>query len=1020
MRPRRQISALLTALAVFGATVSLRAEPSALPLPDHPRYAIEHFGERFGLGSATVTSLAQDAQGFLWIGTQTGVLRYDGAVVKHFGRDDGLPGEVVTLVLAAPDGHIWVRTRKGVSRFDHERFSIVYSADKAEPLRDVYQSFAVDASGAVYVSTQGGLLRMGRSRLESNFQSPVMFPNLVDAVVCTTDGILWFASGEKIESIPGGSTRPNILASLPVKDDRVIALLPTGDQRLWIRTSRQVGLLDMRKPGSHPVWFGEDLPGANAIGGPSLDRSGNLLLPTSKGLYQRIGDNWKTIDHRSGLTSSAVTAVLEDREGGVWIGTAGAGLDHWPGSKQWSGWTDAEGLSDALVLGVVRDQRARLWVATNSALNLWDPEKRQWRNWTADGLAGAGARQVLLASDGATWALFPGKGLFRFDAYYPSPHAQRAPIPAAQLPRAVSVAPNGLIWAEGTRTLHTIAYKDGHFIAQEEEVPENIGGVEHVSVSPHGVLWVTGLQGISRRVNATWERLNIEKELLSTNIANLRAVRDEEVWVGYPDEGAITRIRFASDGRPTINHFPKGVCSLGSDARKNVWLEMEEGAGVVSPDGMLTTFTQRDGLLWNDLNCDALWQESDGTILIGTSKGLARYDPKEQPQEPPRPTTVLTSAIFGKSDRLEDRGPQVEYADRTFAAHFAAPIFRDPDHVSCQYRLRGLETDYTETTLREARYPSLPSGDYSFEVSCGSATLGWSEAAEYSFEIRPPWWQSWWANLVATVLLAVAIFGIIRYRTQRERLERERLEIAVSERSAELAAANRELQEACLRDSLTGVRNRRFLETTITADASQALRAYRTNSPSYSHDHRDLIFFLIDVDHFKEVNDRYGHHAGDRLLIQISDRLSQIVRDSDFLIRWGGEEFLVVCRSSERADAPRMAERILAAIGSTPFDLGSGCILRKTCSVGWAPFPWPPSSQARISVNEVLRLADHGLYLSKQRGRNQATGVLPCNNLALAPGRYSKFEQLLAGGLIEESCTPGPVFDDEIETPIGS
>ncbi len=1020
MRRHPQISALLTAMAVFGAVVHLKAEPNALPLPDHPRYAIEHFGERFGLGSATVTSLAQDAQGFLWIGTQTGVQRYDGAVVKRFGREEGLPGEVVTLVLAAPDGHIWVRTRKGISRFDHERFSTVYSADKAEPLRDVYQSFAVDASGTLYVSTQGGLLRVGRSRLESNFESPVVFPNLVDAIVCAPDGTLWFASGESIGSISGGSTKPDVPSPLPLRDDRVMALLPTGDHRLWIRTSRQIGLLDTRKPGSLPTWFGEDLPGANAIGGPNLDRLGNLLLPTSKGLYQRVGNSWKTIDHRSGLTSSAVTAVLEDREGEVWIGTAGAGLDHWPGSKQWSGWTDAEGLSDALVLGVVRDQRARLWVATNSALTLWDPEKRQWKNWTGDGLAGAGARQVLLASDGAIWALFPSKGLFRFDAYFPNPHAQRAPIPTAQLPRVVSVAPTGLIWADGTRTLHTIAYKGGHFIAQEEQVPESIGSAEHVSVSPHSVLWAAGPKGLSRRVNMTWEHLNVEKAMLSTHIANLRAVRDNEVWVGYPDEGAITGVRVASDSRPIINHFPKGVCSLGSDARQNVWLEMEEGAGVVSPEGMLTTFTQRDGLLWNDLNCDALWQESDGTLLIGTSKGLARYDPKEQPQELPQPTTVLTSAIFGKSDRLEDLDPQVEYDDRTFQAHFAAPIFRDPDHVSCRYRLRGLETEYTETTLREVRYPSLPSGSYSFEVSCGSATLGWSEAAEYSFEIHPPWWQSWWANLGATVLLAVAIFGIIRYRTQRERLERERLEIAVGERSAELAAANRELQEACLRDSLTGVRNRRFLETTITADASQALRAYRTNSSSYSHDHRDLIFFLIDVDHFKEVNDRHGHHAGDRLLVQISERLSQIVRDSDFLIRWGGEEFLVVCRSAERVDAPRMAERILAAVGSMPFDLGGGCILRKTCSVGWAPFPWPPLSQARVSVDEVLRLADHGLYLSKQRGRNQATGVLPRGNLALAPGRYNRFEQLLTGGLIEESWTPGPVFDDEIKTPIGS
>lgn len=1007
----RKNSAISVLALLCAALFNARAEAGTLPLPDHARYAIEHFGERFGLGAATITALAQDQQGFLWIGTETGLFRYDGAEATHFGRAEGLPGEFVEMILAAPDGNLWVRTRKGISRFSHEKFTNISMPEEAGALRDVYQSFAVDSAGTLFVSTQHGFFRIGSNGVKSRLSEMGEASSLdtVDTIVRAPDDTIWFTSKGKIGFLSRGSLHPQTFSPLPIGGDHVFALLPTADHQLWVRTGHQVGILNTRRPGLALVWVGQGLPTANTMGGPSLDHHGNLLLPTYRGLYQRVGKEWKIIDRQSGLTSSAVASVLEDREGGIWIGTAGAGLDHWPGSKQWSGWTDAEGLPDALVLGVVRDRRFRLWVATNTALALWDPQKHRWQSWTANGLAGAGISQLVLAPDGAVWGLFPGKGVFRFDADSLHPRAERAPTGATWQPRHIVVAPDGVVWADGNDMLHTIRYLGGRFFIREQAVPgRQAGTTQTPSMSMNGVLWTAGPKGLSRWANGRWQHFETADGLLSNNIVNLRAVKDDEAWVGYPDEGAITHVTISADGRPLTRHFPKAMCSMGTDVTQNIWLEMQEGVGVVSPQGVLTTFNQSDGLLWDDLNCGAMWQESDGSILLGTSKGLARYDPTQESQNLPQPTVVLTSAVFGKTDRLGDGNPQIEYADRTFVAHFAAPVLHDPDHVSCRYRLNGLETDFTVTTLREARYTSLPAGAYSFEVSCGSPQLGWSAVASYPFLIQPPWWQTRWAQFLFAVLLACLIYGIVQYRTRRVRRETERLELAVAERSAELANANRELQEVSLRDPLTGVRNRRFFETTIAADASQAIRAHNASLSGYSWNHRDLVFYLVDIDHFKEVNDRYGHQAGDRLLVEISGRLSSIVRQSDFLIRWGGEEFLVVCRSAERQDAPRMAERILSAIGSTEFTLGNGRALRRTCSVGWAPFPWLPPSRADLSAEEVLRLADHALYLSKHRGRNQSTGILPSADVPSGP-RYSKLEELVEAALIREIRTPGQI-----------
>jgi diguanylate cyclase (GGDEF)-like protein len=345
------------------------------------------------------------------------------------------------------------------------------------------------------------------------------------------------------------------------------------------------------------------------------------------------------------------------------------------------------------------------------------------------------------------------------------------------------------------------------------------------------------------------------------------------------------------------------------------------------------------------------------------------------------------------------------------------PIIQDADgNVTCRYRLAGVQSDFTETTSHEIHYANLPAGEYTVEVHCDSPQLGQPQSASYSFTVLAPWWQRWLVEIIGACGVVLLVVGIVWTR-RRDRLQNEHLERAVAERSAELAKANRELQEASLCDPLTGVHNRRFFNSMIAADASQAMRAYR-GSEVYGRDHRDLIFFFVDIDHFKAVNDEFGHDAGDRVLVQIAQRLNRVVRESDFLIRWGGEEFLVVCRAADRGDGALLASRILKAVNREDFDLGNQRHLARSCSVGWAAFPWLPPACSDLSVDEVLRLADRGLYSAKQNGRNQAVGLVPAADVAsLVPAalsgpsrpnpsaKYSTVEQLLADDLIHEICT---------------
>ncbi len=194
----------------------------------------------------------------------------------------------------------------------------------------------------------------------------------------------------------------------------------------------------------------------------------------------------------------------------------------------------------------------------------------------------------------------------------------------------------------------------------------------------------------------------------------------------------------------------------------------------------------------------------------------------------------------------------------------------------------------------------------------------------------------------------------------------------------ELQRKNLELQEISFTDVLTGVWNRRYLEEILTAEAGQVLRNYQRarGTDIRKMDHRDLVFIMVDVDFFKEVNDRHGHPAGDRLLQLVAQRLSTVVRKSDVLVRWGGEEFLIMSRSTDPSGTPAFCSRVLEVMASESFDLGHGISVRKTCSVGWAAYPWSRGAFEAICAEESIALADAALYRAKALGRNKGVGIV--------------------------------------------
>ena len=257
-------------------------------------------------------------------------------------------------------------------------------------------------------------------------------------------------------------------------------------------------------------------------------------------------------------------------------------------------------------------------------------------------------------------------------------------------------------------------------------------------------------------------------------------------------------------------------------------------------------------------------------------------------------------------------------------------------------------------------------------------TLPWT----FLRSIPPMYVGSW--GLAA---LAVLGFLVLALRHRKVSVLKRRLETQVGTLTRELEKSNRILHEALtaienenFTDPLTELRNRRYISAVIKADVAKVQRVYRDLGPG-AQENQDLIFLMVDLDHFSLINEYHGSLVGDQVLVRVAQALRRSVRESDAVIRWGGEEFLVVARNATRKEAPELAERIRAVIASQSIETLKGEVLRWTCSVGFAAFPFQTSDSSWLGWERVVELTDACLEVAKKSGRNAWVGLQPKSGL---------------------------------------
>lgn len=976
-----------------------------------------------------VPAFTIDRAGFMWIATGDGLVRHDGYNYRpqlRNARDPALRNlGWVRALLAGSDGRVWIGTENlGLSAYDPELDAVTDYGSSTAPLHPnddtlrstnlpTIRALAEDQDGRIYVGSTGGGLEVfdPKTRVFTAFRHSssrgALPDDRVQALLVDRAQNLWVGTWAGLARKPAGADQFEVVAPGLLSGQTVSALLEDDEGRIWVGTesglifrvdarSGRVSQLRQAQLARHSAAITDFLqvPGgrvwvARTAGLQILDAASGDIVQSLKFDPRRP----------TGLAANHVTQLLLDNSGWVWVSGFGLGLQRHhvlnqsialrepdvqarsafshadirsvaaaPDGQAWVGTASGvivrldrslepvtppiqlPGLVEALTL--TRD--GALWVGSQGRVYQYDPRGKRRKTLVH---AGGQTRRLFECADGHLW-IGTQDGLYRWDRSASRP--VRVVDPAHQ-PRgeihSIAQAPDGRIWVGSAQGLFRTSEKGDTLEKPAQKAEEALGSdiVIGLLFDPRGTLWV------------------------DTGVAGLHRLKND------PAAGPLAFDRISE----RHGHLGKPFgANLMLDGRGRIWTQMHVyDPGTDRMVELTSAYGANIGTGW----FHAYAKTSDGHMLFGTSKGLLRIQPERFDEAThPAPVHISEVRVNGQPYPMGLHAPRLHMGGkaRSFSVEYTALDYLAPERLRYAFRLEGFDDDWTYTgaNQRVASYSNLPPGTYTLRIRGTNHSGVWNpQERQLIVHVEPTWWQTHWFKALVALAAWSVVVALVYFRTQQLRRRQKELEDTVRTRTAELETMALELQlqrdamaEASVRDPLTGLHNRRYLLQSIDADIAMALRAHE-GSTTYGaalDESHDLQFFIIDIDHFKAINDMHGHEAGDAILQQFAERLQSVFRDADYLIRWGGEEFLCVARRSSRRHAAEVAERICRSINDSPFVQNSGAPIRVTCSLGFACFPLHSEYPAALTWGDVVSLADKGMYLVKNSGRNGWLGFV--------------------------------------------
>ncbi len=686
-----------------------------------------------GLPQNTVQALAQTQDGFLWLGTEVGLVRFDGVGFNAFDRNTkpALPGNDVRCLLAAPDGALWIGTDRGLARLKDGAVTVWTTANglPADSVTKIAFDTGAATAEAVTAWTEGGAVEIRDGQAVA---SKAQMPGLSEAAARVV------AELEDEKVLPG---------------TRVQAELVDREGALWIGTDRGLVRVVNGRVDRLPVI---DPLAAASVLALLEDQEGNLWVGTENGGLEELRDRrFGSVGAHEGLSTDATTALTEDSEGKLWVGTNGGGLNALRLGGGMPGEAATYALPDVLLSSVVTALAAgkndELWVGTPNGLNRLRGSAIDSFT-TADGLPDNYIRSLLVDRDGSVWI--------------------------------------------GTRRglAHWTLDADGRTVARKRNYSQASGlGSDWIGAmarDARGDLWVATQAGLSRMRGGRITNFTTANGLSSNAVTTLLARAGGMLLVGTEDHGwnvwdgrAFRQVKDAGSEQAAIH-------AILDDRLGHLWLETGTGIARCDASRLETAtcphwieFGAADGLLSREMATNgqpSAWRSADGRLWFATPRGLAVVNPAHFPVNTVPPPVVIERFTVDDADMpLHGAGPllRVPSGKVHFEFDYAAMSFVAPQKVRYRYKLDGFDHDWIDAgTRRMAYYTNIPPGTYTFRVQAANNDGVWNRAgAVLRFELRPHFYQTIWfyaALGAAAVLLAVlAVIAFSRLRLRRAERE---------------------------------------------------------------------------------------------------------------------------------------------------------------------------------------------------------------------------------------------------------
>lgn len=971
----------------------------------------DHLDHNNGLPSPIVQALAQDGDGFLWVGTGSGVSRWDGYRFRNYqfqvGVAGSLPDNDVYSMYTDPAGTLWIGTRSGgVVRYDaaHDRFQTFTPAAKGQASPTIY-AMVTDGDGGLWVASRSGLDHL----------DPVTGKFTAVALEGTSGGIpamcllrdrggrIWVGTPLGLfRSNSGGADfrRQDIFGTATVRPWR---LLLDHAGRLWIGTTAGAWVLEPSATEARQIH--ETEPGPSLLDQTSVDtlceaKPGVIWLGTlGAGIVavdeRRLETHRITHDaaYPTSLPSDSVVVLLTDAAGSVWAGTTqGVGRANPDGGiLTFFGGTGLPGqagrIADSDITSVLPVSQDRMWLGLNAGgvelVSLAGAELQPLRHIAAGAGSPLPGGQINALATGPDGALYIGTTNWVYRADGDGSHLTALPRPQGT-PIYVDglLSENGTLWIGSRKGLWKTSLSES--MRQPPEPVTLPLTTPETTVLARGAgndLWIATANELVRYDTSaqTSERIPVDPNAdgLPAPVTSVLVDREGRLWGTTWGAGISVLQGRDAEGKPRFRSFAQGLPNTNADdilqARDGkLWVSTDDGFAIVDPQTFaVTPLRQADGIA-----IPAYWVKSganlpDGRLLFGGDGGVTVVDPAQfQPWRYVAPV-VVTDILAGGAPVPPDLFNQadstpvlpIQHDANRIEVGFAALDYTGPNRERYAYKLDGFEKDWIPATAtrRVASYTNLPPGSYTLELRGSNRNGVWGPVRRLHIRVIPAWYQTTWARIGAFLLLLLVLTIAYRWSTAYMRVRQHELERRVEERTAEIRRATEELEESRRQleqmahsDALTGLPNRRMFTDYFRRLLASAQR----------HENSSFTLVLFDLDKFKEINDAWGHDAGDAWLKAVAERVNGVMRQSDFFARVGGDEFaMLIADPIDQDGLAAVCSRVAKSVRDPlPVDQA---VLTTTLSIGTATYP-----QDGVDETALFKAADVALYRVKHAGGN--------------------------------------------------